>query len=369
MPTSLEVKAVIARAPGEPATLETITVDPPGPGEARVEILASGVCHTDLHATHGDFGAEFPYLLGHEATGVVESIGDGVTNVKVGDTVMLSWRAPCGTCRFCARGDGTFCARPLYAAPGRSRTKDGKPLGRVLGVGSFTSHTVVHSAQCIPVSPALSAKATCLIGCCVVTGVASALHAAKLKPGARVAVFGCGAVGVSVIQGAKLSQASRIIAVDLVPRKLEWAKQFGATDVIDASATDPVKKIRELTEKQGVDVAFEAVGSPAVLAQAMSSVDLGGTAVMIGVPGRGTDLTFSMIKLFYSRITVKPTFYGDCLPSRDFPVLAEWYRTGKLDLDRMVTKTIQLGDVPEAFAAMERAETIRSVIALHPSLR
>ncbi len=364
---SLKVPAFIVRAAGETPTLEEITVDDPGPNEVRVKLYASGVCHTDLHATRGDFGAEFPYLLGHEATGVVEAVGAGVTAPKPGDTVMLSWRSPCGACRFCARGNGAYCAKPLYAAAGRARTSDGKPLGRVLGVGSFTTHTVVHAAQCIPVSPELSPKATCLIGCCVVTGVAAVLHAAKLQAGARVAVFGCGAVGVSVIQGAKLALASRVIAVDLAPRKLAWAKDFGATDMIDASAGDPVKKIRELTDKQGVDVAFECVGNPAVLNQAMSSVDLGGTAVLIGVPARGTDVTFSMIKLFYSRITVKPTFYGDCLPSRDFPLLAQWYRAGQLDLDRMVTDTIRLEDVPAAFAAMERAETIRSVIALHPS--
>ena len=356
----ITAKGVIVRSAGARAEVEDIVIDPPAAGEVLVRILASGVCHTDLHAKLGNFGGEYPYYLGHEAAGIVEAVGPDVTQPRVGDHVMLSWRAPCLRCRFCLKGRPDFCAKPQVAGS-RMKTSDGLALARVLGVGSFGTHTVVAAAQCIPVRADLAPTATCLIGCCVVTGVGAVLYAAAVKPGSTVAVYGCGAVGISVILGARLSNASRIIAVDLAPKKLEWARTLGATDAIDARATDPVKKIRELTGT-GVDYAFEAIGLPHTLAQAVSSCDLGGTTVMIGVPVPGATLSFAATKFFYSRANLKATFYGDCLPSRDFPLLAGWYADGTLELDAMVTEKIGLGDVERAFTAMEQGEILRAVI-------
>jgi S-(hydroxymethyl)mycothiol dehydrogenase len=360
--TSISAKGIVVRAPGAPAKLEDITIDPPGPGEVLVRVVATGVCHSDLHTQQGNFGAEFPYLLGHEATGVVEAVGEGVARPAVGEMVTLCWRAPCGHCRFCAAGRQPYCAKPLTAKP-RMRTSDGATLGRVLGLGTFATHTVVHAAQAIPIARDLAPEATCLIGCAVTTGVGAVLYAANVTAGSSVAVFGCGAVGVSVIQGAKLSHASRIVAVDLQPRKLDWAKRFGATDVVDASAGDAPKRIKELTGT-GVAYAFEAIGLPQTMAQAMASCDLGGTAVLIGVPAPKAELSTSLSRMFYSRLTIRSTFYGDILPSRDFPLFADLYRRKELDLDGLVTAKIALGDVVEAFAAMQRGETLRSVVMM-----
>jgi S-(hydroxymethyl)mycothiol dehydrogenase len=258
-----------------------------------------------------------------------------------------------------------MCATPAIAAP-RLRTREGMELGRVLGVGTLASHTVVAAAQAIPIPADLRAEATCLIGCSVATGVGAALFAAELgrTPGATVAVFGCGAVGISVILGARLAHAARIIAVDVQPQKLEWARQLGATDAVDATKGDPAKQIKALTGGHGVEFAFEAVGIPDTLVQAVSACELGGTAVQIGVPVPGSTVTLSLVKLFYGRVTVKPTFGGDCLPARDFPRLVDWYRTGALPLDALVSETLALDGVEQAFHAMERGETLRSVVRL-----
>lgn len=357
--THLTARAVVVRNPGEPARVEDIHLAPPEKGEVLVRMLATGVCHTDLHAKLGHFGRKFPYLLGHEATGVVERVGEGVERPAVGDTVMLNWRAPCNACGFCDAGRPSHCERPLTAGP-RMHTKDGAELGRVLGLGTFATHTVVAASQAIPVAADLAPEATCLIGCGVVTGVGAALFAAKVAPAQTVAVFGCGAVGMSVVMGARLARASRIIAVDRVAQKLAWAKDFGATDVVDASTTDPVQAIRALCG--GVDHAFEAVGLPQTLEQAMASCRLAGTCTLIGVPHPKAEATVKLAPFFYGRLTLKSTFYGDCLPSRDFPLMASWYRQGELPLDALVTTKITLDQIEEAFTAMKKGEVLRSVI-------
>jgi len=356
---SIQARGAIVRSAGARAIIEDFLVDPPGAGEILVRMVTSGICHTDLHAKLGNFGTEFPYLLGHEAIGIVERVGEGVTAPSVGDRVGLTWRAPCGRCRFCAAGNPVYCAKPVVAAP-RMRTSDGLTLGRVLGLGTFCTHAVVAAAQAIPAAVDLAPEATCLIGCSVATGAGSALYAAGVTAGSRVAVFGCGAVGINVILGARLANASRIVAVDVAPRKLEWATQFGATDVVDARESDPVKQIRALVG--GVDYAFEAIGLPETLTQAMSSCDLGGVCVMIGLPAPKAMVTFPLAKFFYGRCTLRATFYGDCLPSRDFPLFEDLYRRKKLPLDDLVTHRVSLDDVEEAFGAMERGETLRSVI-------
>lgn len=357
----IQGKGVVVRHAGGKPTVEDILVDDPGPGEVRVKIQASGVCHTDLHTLQGNFGTAFPYLLGHEATGIVESVGEGVTRPAVGDTVTLAWRSPCGACPLCTRGEPQFCPNATVTRP-RVRLKDGTLLGRVLSLGAFATHTVVSAAQAIPMKPSLDPACTCLIGCAVGTGVGSVLNVAEVPAGSTVAVFGCGAVGVSVIQGAKLAHASKIIGVDLSPQKLQWAKLFGATDLVDASVGDPVAKIRELTGGRGVDFAFEAVGVPKVVEQAVASCGIAGSAIAIGVPSPGTEIRLPLDKFFFARGRLRATSYGDIMPSRDFPLFSSLYEKGDLQLDDFVTRRISLGDVPEAFAAMERGETLRSVI-------
>jgi S-(hydroxymethyl)mycothiol dehydrogenase len=356
-------RGAIAREPGRPATIEEFTIDEPGPGEALVRILASGVCHTDLSAKNGVFGTEgFPFLLGHEGSAVVERVGDGVDNIAPGDHVILAWRAPCGKCRFCLVGQPHLCAASLNAEK-RMRTADGELLTPILGIGTFCTHTLLHSHQCVKYDPALPAEQMSLIGCGVMTGIGAALYSAGVRPGTSVAVFGCGGVGDSVIMGARLAGATTVIAVDIDPQKLEWAKGFGATHTVDASAGDSVAAVKELTGGFGVNYSFEAVGRPETTLQAILCRDLAGTCVIIGVAGPNSSVeSFPLGTFFNLGGSLRVSWYGDCLPTRDFPLLAEWYRQGKLDLDGLVTRTIALEEVEEAFHAMERGETLRSVI-------
>ncbi|MBA2277436.1 MAG: Zn-dependent alcohol dehydrogenase [Chloroflexia bacterium] len=363
MSEQIRARGAIAREPGQPSQIEEFIIDPPGPGEALVRILASGVCHTDLSAKNGVFGTEgFPFLLGHEGAGIVERVGEGVENVAEGDYVILAWRAPCGTCRFCRAGKPHLCAASLNAQP-RMRDTNGVTLNPILGIGTFCTHTVVHADQCIPVSADLPPEQMSLIGCGVMTGVGAALYSARVEPGSSVAVFGCGGVGDSVIMGARLAGATTIIAVDVDPKKLEWAKDFGATHTVNARDGDPVVRIKELTDGFGVNYSFEAVGRPETTMQAIFSRDLAGTCVIIGVAGPTSEIeSLPLGKFFDLGGSVRVSWYGDCLPTRDFPMLASWYQQGRLDLDRLVTRTIALEDVEEAFHAMERGETLRSVI-------
>lgn len=360
MPTT--ARGAIARVPNQPVSIEEFTIDDPGPNEVLVRIIASGVCHTDLGVKSGTYGSEgFPFLLGHEGAGVIEAIGDGVTNVKVGDHVILAWRAPCGSCRFCSVGKPNFCCASLNAEK-RMRDKDGTLLNPVLGIGTFCTHTLVHAKQAVPYDPALPAPQMSLIGCGVMTGVGAALYAADVQPGTSAAVFGCGGVGDSVIAGAKLAGATTIIAVDVDPRKLEWAKEFGATHFVNANDSDPVQQIKDLTGGNGVNYSFEAVGIAKTWEQALFCRDLAGTCIMIGVPGPGPKLDLDLQRFFDLGGKVGVSWYGDCLPTRDFPLLADWYKQGQLNLDKVVTKTISLDEVEASFEAMKRGETLRSVI-------
>ena len=365
---TITARGAIAREPGRPATIEEFTIDPPGPGEALVRLLASGVCHTDLSAKNGVFGTDaFPFLLGHEGSGVVERVGAGVTNIAPGDHVILAWRAPCGACRFCLAGRPHLCAASLNAEK-RMRTLDGVTLTPILGIGTFCTHTLVHAKQCVPYDAALPPEQMSLIGCGVMTGVGAALYTAGVRPGSSVAVLGCGGVGDSVIMGAKLAGATTIIAVDLDPRKLEWAIGFGATHTVNARDGDPVVRIKELTGGFGVDYSFEAVGRPETTSQAIFCRDLAGVCVIIGVGGPQSKLENLPLGAFFDLGgSLRVSWYGDCLPTRDFPLLAEWYRQGRLDLDGVVTRIIALEEAEEGFHAMERGETLRSVIRLPES--
>ena len=364
MADSITARGVIAYKPNEPGIIEEFNVPRPGPNEALVKILTSGVCHTDLSAKNGVFGTDyFPFLLGHEGAGIVEEVGDGVSNVAAGDYVILAWRAPCGQCRFCNVGQPHYCAASLNASQ-KMTTKDGRVLTPILGIGTFCTHTLVHAKQCIPISKELPAEQMSLIGCGVATGVGAALHTGDVQPGQSVAVVGCGGVGDSVIMGARLAGATTIIAVDIDPKKLEWAKDFGATHTVNPKDGDPVAAIKEITGGFGVNVSFEAVGKAESLETAIWSRDLAGTCVMIGVAGQDARLEFPIAKFYDRGGALKPAWYGDCLPTRDFPLLADWYAQGQLNLDGLVTRVITLEESEEAFHAMERGETLRSVIRL-----
>ena len=328
-----------------------------------MKVQACGVCHTDLHYREGAINDEFPFLLGHEAAGIVEAVGDGVTNVAPGDYVILAWRAPCGTCRSCRRGRPWYCFASQNAH--QKMTLDGVDLSPALGIGAFAEKTLVAAGQCVPVDARARPEAAGLIGCGVMAGLGAAMYTGNVQKGDTVAVFGCGGVGDAAIAGARLAGARTIIAIDLDPRKLEWAKGFGATHTVDASKDDPVEAVKGLTDGFGADVVVEAVGHPDVMRQAFFARDLAGTLVQVGVPSPTMTIDgLPMIEFFGRGGALKPSWYGDCLPSRDFPMLIDLYLQGRLDLDRFVSDTIPLDGVEDAFHRMERGEVLRSVVVL-----
>lgn len=358
-----EVKGVIAGAKGAPVSIETVLVPDPGAGEALVRVKACGVCHTDLHYREGAITDDFPFLLGHEAAGTVEKVGPNVTNVAPGDFVILAWRAPCGTCRSCLRG------RPWYCFASRNAQQhmtlhDGTPLSPALGIGAFAELTLVDAGQAVKINPAARAEAAGLIGCGIMAGLGGAMNTGGVSRGDSVAVIGCGGVGNAAIAGAKLAGAHTIIGVDIDDRKLEWATQFGATHTINSTRTNPVEAIRKLTGGNGVDVAIEAVGRPETYKQAFFARDLAGTVVLVGVPSPEMKLELPLLEVFGRGGSLKSSWYGDCLPTRDFPMLIDLYLQGRLDLDRFVSETIALDGVEEAFHKMERGEVLRSVVVL-----
>jgi S-(hydroxymethyl)mycothiol dehydrogenase len=343
--------------------VETILVPDPGPGEALVRVQACGVCHTDLHYREGAINDDFPFLLGHEAAGVVEAVGDDVRDVAPGDFVILNWRAVCGTCRACRRGRPWYCFSTFNATQ-KMTLPDGTDLSPALGIGAFAEKTLVAAGQATKVDDRARPEAAGLLGCGVMAGLGAAMLTGNVGRGDSVAVFGCGGVGDAAIAGARLAGARTIIAVDLDPQKLEWAKEFGATHTVNASETDPVEAIRALTDGNGADVCIEAVGRPEVMQQAFFARDLAGTLVQVGVPSPDMNIDLPMIEFFGRGGAMKPSWYGDCLPSRDFPMLIELYLQGRLDLDRFVSETIDLDQVEDAFHKMERGEVLRSVVVL-----
>ncbi len=358
-----EVRGVVARKKGAPVAIETVVVPDPCPGEAVVAVQACGVCHTDLHYREGGINDDFPFLLGHEAAGVVERVGDGVTGLEPGDFVVLNWRAVCGQCRACARGKPWYCFA-THNASQRMTLVDGTELSSALGIGAFAEKTLVAAGQCTKV-PQTDPAAAGLLGCGVMAGFGAATYTGGVGRGDSIAVFGCGGVGNAAIAAARLAGATTIIAVDLDPRKLEWARGFGATHTIDASRENAVEQIRALTDGNGADICVEAVGNPAVLEQAFFARDLAGTVVQVGVPT--PDMQFPaipMIEFFGRGGALKPSWYGDCLPSRDFPLLVELFQQGRFPLDQFVSERIGLDGVEDAFHKMERGEVLRSVVVL-----
>src|SRR5215207_3339038 len=338
-----EVRGVIARSKGAPVELVTVQVPDPGPGEALVRVRACGVCHTDLHYREGAINNEFPFLLGHEASGKVEAVGPDVTNVAPGDFVVLAWRAPCGQCRSCLRGRPWYCFDSRNASQ-KMTLEDGTPLSAAIGIGAFAEVCLVAAGQAVKVDPAARPEAAGLVGCGI------------------MAVFGCGGVGNAAIHAAALTGARKVIAVDIDRRKLDLARQFGATDTVDSSEANPVDAIRELTGGFGADVTVEAVGHPDVFKQAFHARDHAGTLVQVGVPNPQMRIDVRMLDFYGRGGSLRPAWYGDCLPSRDFPILIDLYLRGRYDLDRFVSETIALDQVEEAFAKMQRNEVLRSVV-------
>ncbi|MGP4083806.1 S-(hydroxymethyl)mycothiol dehydrogenase [Streptomyces sp. KR55] len=358
-----QVRAVVARGKGAPVSLETIIVPDPGPGEALVKIEACGVCHTDLHYREGGINDDFPFLLGHEAAGVVESVGEGVTDVAPGDFVILNWRAVCGQCRACLRGRPWYCFN-THNAKQKMTLTDGTELSPALGIGAFAEKTLVAAGQCTKVDRTASAAAAGLLGCGVMAGIGAAINTGNVGRGDSVAVIGCGGVGAAAIAGSNLAGAAKVIAVDIDDRKLETAKKLGATHTVNSKDADAVEAIRELTGGFGADVVIEAVGRPETYKQAFYARDLAGTVVLVGVPTPEMKLELPLLDVFGRGGALKSSWYGDCLPSRDFPMLIDLYLQGRLDLDAFVTETIALDEVEKAFERMHHGDVLRSVVVL-----
>jgi S-(hydroxymethyl)mycothiol dehydrogenase len=357
------VTGVIARSKGTPVELVDVVVPDPGPGEAVVAVQACGVCHTDLHYREGGINDEFPFLLGHEAAGVVESVGAGVTDVAPGDFVILNWRAVCGSCRACLKGRPWYCFN-TYNATQKMTLTDGTELTPALGIGAFAEKTLVAAGQCTKVDPAAPATAAGLLGCGVMAGFGAAVNTGHVTRGDSVAVIGCGGVGSAAIAGARLAGATTVIAVDVDDRKLSGARELGATHTVNGREIDVVSAVRELTGGFGADVVIDAVGRPETYEQAFYARDLAGTVVLVGVPTPDLTIELPLIEVFGRGGALKSSWYGDCLPSRDFPMLVDLFLQGRFPLDTFVSETIGIGDVEDAFAKMERGEVLRSVVVL-----
>jgi len=356
-------RGLVYAEPGADLVVQEIVLDPPGPNEVQVRIEACGLCHTDVHVveTNG-WGMEFPILLGHEGAGTVEEVGSGVKAVAPGDRVVVAWRAPCGKCRSCTRGDPRRCSSALRAKPRARRASDGAVLSAVLRCGTLADRAIVHEACAVKVPEELPVEQAALLACGFSTGAGAALWATPVHEGASVAVIGCGGVGLAVVQGAKLAGAGRIVAVDVAAEKLAAARTLGATDVVDASTVDPIAQVKELT--RGVDFAFSAIGASSGLDQAVRMCGYGGVATLVGVPSEGATLGVDLYRnVFGPKVGIAVTHGGDTIPQEDFPFLARAALDGRLDLARFVTATIPLEEAPAALERLGR-DGIRTVVRL-----
>lgn len=357
----------VVTAAGGSIGVEPFSIDEPQPGEVLVRLAASGICHSDVWAIeHGNWGAPWPMLLGHEGAGVVQAVGEGVRTAAPGDRVVLTWAVPCGRCRQCRRGTPRRCGHELHPPP-RMRRSSGELLTGVLSCGTLATHTVVTEPQVVPMPDGLPLSRACLLGCGVSTGVGAAVQTGQVWPGATVAVIGLGGIGLAALQGARVAGAARLIAIDVAPAKAELAVRLGATEFVDASATDPVDAVRALA-RGGVDVAIEAVGRPDCVRQAVEMLGFAGTAVAVGVPPVPSDLTLpwngSARAAYPNKAALLITDGGDPIPAEDFPEMAAWALDGALDLDAMVTREIALdeAELAEAIRAMLAGEVVRSVV-------
>jgi len=361
-------KAVVFRELNQPVAVEEISVDPPQRGEVLVEIAACGVCHSDLSATNGTIALPPPLVLGHEAAGEVVAVGEGVTELAIGDHVVSSFIYMCGRCRFCAAGRPVLCVdqgkavtTPPAGTP-RVRDKAGNPLGIFSGCGVMAEYATLSVDNLVKIDPAVPLDRAALVGCAVTTGVGAVFNTARVEPGATVAVFGCGGVGLNVIQGAAIAGAQRIVAIDTLETKLAMARQFGATDtVLTRPGDDLVKALKKLTGG-GPDYAFECVGAGALVEIAYRAIRRGGMAVVVGVARPTEAASIKQMSLVFEEKTLQGSYFGSSVPRIDFPRLLNLYLAGKLKLDELITRRYRIEEAPQAFADLESGRNARGVI-------
>lgn len=362
-----KVKGIISRAKNEPVEKTTIVIPDPGDNDVIVRIQACGVCHTDLAYKEGGITDDYPFLLGHEAAGVVEQIGDRVTHVKVGDYVVLNWRAVCGECRACKKGEPKYCFN-THNASKKMTLEDGTELEPALGIGAFAEKTLVHEGQCTKVNEDADPAVAGLLGCGVMAGLGAAVNTGQVGRGESIAVIGLGGVGMAAVTGASLAGATPIIAIDISDSKLKRAKEeFGATHTInskDLSDEELINKVQEINGGFGTDVVVDAVGLPATYKQAFYLRDLAGRLVLVGVPTPEMTLELPLADVFGHGGALKSSWYGDCLPERDFPMYVDLFQEGRFPLDRFVDERVSLDDIEEAFEKMKSGDVLRSVVEL-----
>ena len=358
------VKGVVARAANQPAELTDITIPDPGPHDVIVDVRACGVCHTDLAYRGGGINDEFPFLLGHEAAGRVAEIGSAVSHVQVGDYVVLNWRAVCGECRACRKGVPQYCF-DTHNASQKMTLADGTELTPALGIGAFCEHTIVHELQCTTVSEDAKPEVAGLLGCGVMAGLGAALNTGEVQRGESVAVIGVGGVGCASVAGAVLAGATTVIAIDIDDQKLAAAKELGATHTINSSDLGRdaiVAQVQQLTGGFGADVVIDAVGIPATYETAFYARDLAGRVVLVGVPRPDMELTLPLLDVFGRGGALKSSWYGDCLPERDFPYLVDLSLQGRLPLERFVTGRTDLAGVDNALNTLHEGDVLRTVV-------
>lgn len=366
----MEAKAAVLYEPGTPLKFESVTVLPPGPGEVQIRMHAAGVCHSDLHVMKGDQPMKMPIILGHEGSGVVEAVGAGVESVEEGDHVIPIWRMSCGTCEYCLGGRPALCdvgtalrfTGRMPDGKTRFQTAGGQEILHYAGVSTFSELSTMPEGAVVKIPKDFPLEFAALIGCGVITGFGAVFEAGDVSAGDTVAVFGCGGIGLNIVQSAKIAGAVKIIAIDTVPSKLEYAKQMGATDVIDASETNAVEAVHDLTGNKGVDYAFEAIGLPGPIEQAYDATKKGGTCIVVGIAPPSARAKINVNQLVYAEKTLKGSIYGSTRPRIDLLRLIDLHRAGRLMLDELLTRTYPLSGINEAYAALENGEVARSLV-------
>ena len=355
------VRAAVLNAPGESLQLVELDLPEPGPGQVRVQIAATGVCHSDLSLARGTLRQAMPVVLGHESAGTVVSVGDGVTRARPGDRVVLCWAPPCGRCWFCGQGEPWLCERSSDAASAPYATVDGQDVYPGLSTGGFAEQTVVHERAVLPVPDGVPLEHAALVGCAVMTGVGAVLSTARVRAGQSVLVVGLGGVGLSVVQGARLAGAGQVIVVDRSPDKLELARTMGATDVLEAGG-ELAKQVRALTERRGADHAFDCVGLATTIRAAWSSTRRGGVTTVVGIGGKDEQVSFSPLELFHFARTLQGCVYGSTDPTVDIPKVLDHAAAGRLDLGALVSGTVGLDGIDGAFAEMAAGRGARTLV-------
>ena len=366
----MKTRAAVQYAPGEPIRIEEIELDAPKEHEVQVRMVAAGVCHSDYHVVTGELPSYLPITLGHEGAGIIEAVGPGVTNYKVGDHVVLSFMPSCGVCPACTSGHSNLCDKGTATVPGalldgtyRMHNQDGKNVGQFCFVSTFSERTVVPDISLVPIPEHYPLNRAVLVGCGVLTGVGSAIHRARVTPGSTVLVVGCGGVGSNIVQGAALAGARMIIAVDIHNLKLEMARELGATHTINSREGDAVQQIRQLTDGAGVEYAFDAIALSETTSQAYKALAKNGTLVIVGLaPATQLSLPIAPLNLVLTQKVVMGVLYGDARPRNDIPTMLKLYDTGKLTLDELVTRTYTLDQINEAYADLVAGKIIRGVI-------